>query len=154
MKPYSKGVVLVLPVAATDGDTDSGAATMDCKGFSFASINVIAGTAANTTKLVTFSISECDTSNGTFADITPFVGTSGTAVTTSSGFVLPESCTAGGTQAWTLMLDMDLKKRKRFLKINYEIGTNQTFAAFALLSKAAIMPNIAAEAGASALAQG
>ena len=152
MKPYAKGVVLVAPVAATDGDT--AAATVDCKGFSFANISVIAGTAANTTKHPTLKVTECDTSNGTFADITAFIGTTGTAVTTASGFCIPEACTAGGTQKWTVMFDIDLKGRKRYLALTYEIGTNQTFAAFALLSKAAELPITATKAGVNVLVQG
>jgi len=152
MKQYAKGFVMVTPVAATDGDTVE--ATVDCKGFSFAQISMIAGTAANTTKHPTLSISECSTSNGTFADITKFVGTTGTVVTTASGFCIPEACTAGGTQKWTVMFDIDLKGRERYLALNYEIGTNQTVAAFAMLSNAVELPITAAKAGANVLVQG
>ena len=156
MKPYAKGVVLVAPVAATDGDTHTThtAAPLDGKGFDFAQISIIAGTAADTTKHLELKITECDTSNGTFDDITAFIGTTGTAVTTASGFCIPEACTVGGTQAWTVMFDIDLKGRKRYLALTYEIGTNQTFAAFALLSKAAELPITATKAGVNVLVQG
>ena len=153
MKPYAKGFVLVAPYAATDGDTDTGADTMDCKGFSFAQINIIAGTAANTTKHVSLSVTECDSSNGTFESIVALTGTTNTSTSTSAGFCIPQACTAGGTQKWTMMMDIDLKKRKRFLKLNYEIGTNQTFAAFALLGKAAELPYTYTKAGVNVLAQ-
>jgi len=155
MKQYAKGFVMIAPYAATDGDTQTTPTGLpvDCKGYSFAQIGVIAGTAAATTKHPTLKITESEDLT-TYTDITAFIGTTGTVVTTSSGFCIPEACTAGGTQKWTVMFDVDLKKRKRYLQLEYEIGTNQTFAAFAMLSNAAELPITAAKAGVNVLVQG
>jgi hypothetical protein len=85
--------------------TQNGAA-VDCLGFSRATLLFNAWTGAATT--VNFTVSESDTSGGSYTVVT--------------GATLASAIVASTADAGTQCLDIDLTKRKRFLRINI-VGT-------------------------------
>lgn len=78
-----------------------------------------------------------DTVASNFADITAFVG--GTAVGTSVGFVIPNGDTAT-TNAVYATFEVDLKPRKRYLRLVGSPRTTQTWAAIASLGRSRQVP--------------
>lgn len=149
MKPYAKAFAMVEPQTVAAASTST--STVDCSSFSFGRIHVLFGTGTATTKTTTLSIAECSSSNGTFTDVTAFVGTTGTVVTTSSGFCIPIAKT-NATQE--IMFEIDLKKRERYLQVTVAPAVAQGLCVLAEFSKAVEMPVGATEAGVDVLVQG
>lgn len=148
MKPALKAVLVIAPVSKTNGATAS--ASFDTLGFDFASIDVAIPTADTTTDGVSvLKLSESDDTTTTVTDIAQFVG--GTAVDATHGFVLPAGKTSGNT---LVKMNVDLKKRKRYLTLTVVPRTTQLLAAVANLEIAEQSPTAAADAGVDVLVSG
>ena len=81
-------------------------------------------------KLTVCKLEECDTSNGTFTAIVALTG--GTATSTSVGFVIPA---AHATLQQKYMMNVDLRGRKRWLKLSLSPVTTQILGAIAVLDR-------------------
>lgn len=140
MRPSPKLVLPVAPVSKTNGATAS--ASFDCVGYDYLSLATIIPTADTTTDGVSvLKISESDDTTTTVTDITQFVG--GTAIDSTHGFVLPAGKTSGNT---TVLMNIDLKKRKRYLTVTCVPRTTQILAVVGMLQKAEQLPVNATDA--------
>lgn len=145
VKPVSKAVLVIAPVSKTNGATAS--ASFDTLGFDYASIDVAIPTADTTTDGVSvLKVSESDDTTTTVTDVVALVG--GTATSATVGFVLPAGKTSGNT---LVKMNIDLKKRKRYLTLTCSPRTTQLLTAFANLSLAEQDPVSAANAGVDTL---
>lgn len=147
MKPSPKAVLAIAAISTTNAATATG--QIDTLGYDHASIDVVIPTADTTTNGVSvLKISEADDSSAAtnFTDVTALIG--GTQVATNVGYVLP----AGKTAAQTLVkFNLDLKKRKRWLKLSVSPRTTQILLAIANLQIAEQEPTQAADAGVDTL---
>jgi hypothetical protein len=132
--------------AGKDNDTFT-AAVIDTKGWDYLELAcVFQNVPANFAAL---KLTECDTSNGSFTDITGLVvGTSLTIAGATSG--LPAA--SGGDDTITLM-QVDLTKRKRYLSLVATAGNGSAtlteLFGVGRLSRGDAAPVTAAECGAS-----
>jgi hypothetical protein len=130
----------IYPVLAMNAQTTSTSggslvsSGIKLKGYKYATILVYASTAAATNVPTTLSITENDTNSTTGASAIPAF-TGGTAVNTTSGFVIPPPQTAANTQAWA-MFNVDARGRKEYLFVNVAPVAAQTVNVIALLSRA------------------
>ena len=149
MKPSPKAVVVLTPKSYTAaGAALSGA--LDMAGFDYLSIDVALGTADTTGHQPTvLKLSESDDTTTTVTDIVSFTG--GTATSATVGFVIPASDTANAT---IIKMNVDLKKRKRYLRLAMTAATVQLIGVTGNLSIAEQVPVNAADAGASVLVVG
>jgi hypothetical protein len=93
--------------------------------------------AATSNKPTVLKIEECDTSNGTFTAIVALTG--GTATSTSVGFVIP----AGhASLAQHLLFNIDLRARKRWLKLSVSPQATQIIGANGMLGRGEQTPPI------------
>lgn len=142
--PLSKSVCLVGPISCTNGATASGYA--DTRGFKFASIILNASAANLTTKNCSvLKITEGDTTAAATA-ITAFTGDN-----TSGGFTIAAAKTAASVVA---KFNIDLRGRKRYLKLTAVPSTTQIFSATMELHKGESMPSTTALSGADNLVEG
>ena len=142
MTPASKGVLVIAGVSKTAAATATG--TMDCLGFKAATINLSLTAADGTTtasKSTVMKLSESD-DNTTFTDITVAVG-GGTG-----GFTIPAAQTTDGIVA---KFNVDLRGRKRYLKVTVSPATTQVVACIADLFRGESMPDTYGEAGSHVL---
>jgi len=111
---------------ATNG---SATGLVDTLGFDEVAVDVFLDSAASTSNNpVTLKLQECDTSNGTYADITGLVGDA------TDGFTVPAADTAN---AQIVRMNVDVRARKRYLKLIATPGTAaQIIGATAVLGKA------------------
>ena len=142
--PAPKLEVVLTPASYTNGATAAG--NLDRQGFDFATIAIAASTSdAATNNFSTLKLAESDeTDTTTFADITAFVGDG------TGGFTIPNAVTTGD-QLW--QFDVDLRARKRYLRLSVTPLTTQVLSAVALLFKADETP-VAAAGNVKALVQG
>lgn len=129
----NKWVSLFKPHSVATNGTGSG--TVSCVGFKYAQVLLVIDTAANATNTdATVKVEEGDgTTFATHADLAMTTGTPNTS------------------DVQCYMWRIDLRKRKKNLKLSYTPGTAARIAQGAvLLSNAEEMPNSAAEAGAAA----
>lgn len=148
MKPTPKAVLVIAPVSKTNGATAS--ASFDTLGFDHLTLDVYIPTADTTTDGVSvLKLSESDDTTTTVTDIAAFVG--GTATSATVGFVLPIGKTTGNT---LVKLNVDLKKRKRYLTLAVSPRTTQILAAIGNLQIAEQEPTNAADSGVDAIANG
>ena len=120
-------VVAIKPQSVTSGATASG--YVDCLDFEEAAVDVILDSQASTTSNPSvLKLSHSDITDATgFADITGFVGDD------TNGFVIP----AAGTAATVVRLNVDMRARKRYLKVAVSPdGATQILAAVVTLGKA------------------
>ncbi|HUX02001.1 MAG TPA: hypothetical protein VMY35_13580 [Phycisphaerae bacterium] len=114
MNPSMKQVVQVLRTALTAAGTELGSGVtnyIDTLGYDFMSLDCICQTYSGT--MSTFQIMEADvTTSATFAAIVALTG--GTATSTSAGFVIASSPTAG---QYLSKFNVDLRGRKRYVKL-------------------------------------
>ncbi len=130
---------------ATCTATNAGTATatLDTIGFDFLTLNVTSTTSVNTTNNPSvFKLAECDTSNGTFADVSGTVG--------DTDWTIPAEVTATTTPT-IVKFNIDLRHRKRFLKLSVSPLTTQTFKLTGELMRGETSPNSAANANVAAL---
>lgn len=112
--------------------------TVDCVGFNSALVLINGGVASSdmTTCKLGFG-----TASNSFTDIAAFTG--GTATSTSVGFVIPTANTSDGV---SVLMQIDLKKRERYMKITCEnTSIAHVIGAEVLLSRAAVDPNSTTE---------
>lgn len=125
----------VVQPPASVASTATTTMTFDTIGFDYAVINILSGTQATTdAAITTITLKEADNTSATsFAAIAAFTG--GTATSTSVGFVIP-GVTVTGVGAG-IQLQVDLRKRKRYLLLNVTPGTTLVLAAVATLGRVA-----------------
>jgi hypothetical protein len=119
--------VAIKPQSVTAGATASG--YVDCLGYEEAAVSVLLDSQASTTSNPSvLKLAECDTTVTTsFVDIAAFTGDA------TDGFTIP----AAGTAATVVRLNVDLRKRKRYLKVFVSPeGATQVIAASVTLGKA------------------
>jgi hypothetical protein len=119
---------------------------LDTLGFEYASIDVIYGPAASTSSVAqTLTLQQCDTSGGTYENITGFTGD------------LKPAAYAGQTVTDTMTevrLDVDMRGKKRFLQVKTSPNTDTVVVVAARLSKAEEGPYDATTKGARAATAG
>ena len=145
MRAATKQVIAINNAVATNAATASG--NIDTLGFDYVSIDVSTTTSnAATNNPSVLKISESDDTVVTnFADVTAFVGDG------VGGWTVPNSVTTG---VWGVKLNIDLRARKRWLKVTVSPLTTQTISAVANLSLGDTTPVDATGAGVKALVEG
>jgi len=148
MNEAPKVDVAITPQSGATNATATG--LIDGLGYNHCTITIWADSTDATTKQFTaLKITECDTSDGTFADIVALTG--GTATSTSVGFVIPASDT--DSEVITLM-SVSLVGRKRYLKVNLTPASNYLFHAIGHLTKGHEMPVSTTQCGVQAVVRG
>jgi hypothetical protein len=131
-------MLLISPVSATNGETASG--SIDTKGFDFAVIDVVASASNNTTNnFSVLTLSEGDTTSAYTAFSTG-----------DTDFTIAAAETAGHVVA---QFRVDLRARKRYLKLAASPVTTQVIAAVANLFRGDETPTTAAQAGVGVLVE-
>lgn len=131
MFPQTKSDVFLLTTSATNGETVT--ANLDTLGFDFVTIDVISTTSNTVSNNPSvFKIGEGDTTS-TFTDITELVGDG------AGGWTIPNwfTATAG---AKTIKFNLDLRHRKRYLRLTISPVTTQSFTAIANFARGEISP--------------
>jgi len=141
MKPLSKKVIQIHAPGITAGGTDVGSGVtnyMDTKGFDYALVDVHMSTTNDTTNNPTvLQLYEADvTTSSSFATVSGSIGDTDFTVATMSASV-----------SSVYRFGVDLKKRKRFLKVSCYPLTTQDITITADLFIAEELPNSASEAG-------
>lgn len=133
-----KPVIVIDDVSTTNAATATG--LVDTLGFQSLYLAVKQGTSNSTSnKLTVCSLTESDTSNGTFVAIPALTG--GTQTSTSVGFVIPA---AHATLQQKYMFNVDLRARKRWLKLTLSPVTTQILGAYGMLGRGEQWPPAAA----------
>lgn len=147
--PTPKSVIVLQAKSYTAAGTALSAA-LDTAGFDYATIDVALGTADTTAHQPTvLKLSESDDTTTTVTDIVAFTG--GTALSASVGYVIPAADTSNPQ---IVKMNIDLKKRKRYLRLAMTAATVQLVHAQMNLHKAEQSPVSASDAGAAVLAVG
>jgi hypothetical protein len=123
----------VVQPPASVASTATTTMTFDTIGFDYAVVDVLLGTHTTTDPTLTvlkFTESD-DTVLTNFAAITPLTG--GTVGNTSGFFVIPAATVNGLGGA--IQFQIDLRKRKRYLKMNCTPGTTQVLGAVVSLGR-------------------
>lgn len=136
--PNSKAVVFLQTTSVTAAGTAT-SLNLDCKGYDFVSIDLVQTTSDNTTnKPSVLKLQQSDTTDATnFADISGAVG--GTDFTVGTV----------GTNTSTILsykFNVDMRHRKRYLRLLVSPVTTQSFTAVANLYRGESVPVIAADA--------
>lgn len=127
---------VVVLVSASVASTATATANIDTLGFDQCQVNVTVDD--DTTAFIVLKLQESETSDGSFADITAFVGGG------AGGFTMPVS--AAATKIFRM--NVDLTKRKRWLQLELTPGDAAVqLSANARLSRAHTIPDTLAEAG-------
>lgn len=135
--------VLLKQQAATNGATLT-SDYVDCKGYREILLTLHGTTSDNATNNpATLRVTESDDTVATnFAAVAAFTGDG------ASGFTIPSSPTATTTAPFA-QIHLDLRKRKRYLKLEVSPVTTQTFSLVATLGRAEEMPVGASEKNAA-----
>jgi hypothetical protein len=145
MNPNTKSVNAILSTGATNGATVT--AAIDRLGYDHMSLDVVAGTAnvvSNT--FTTLKLSESDITDATgYSDIAAFTGGG------DDGFTIGNQLTNALN---VYRFDVDLRGRKRYLKVTASPQTTQAIIANARLSKAEQIPDSATDVGANVVVRG
>lgn len=132
----TKGVLVIAPVSVATNATATG--NIDTLGFDYASIDIaLASHSASPTVLDLMESNDTNASN--FATVSPFTG--------GTGFTIP---TAPGTNASNVLLirfNVDLKARKRYLRVRTTSGAATLASVTARLSRAEQSPTSDAQMG-------
>lgn len=151
MNPSPKFTLQMLDLALTAAGTAGGSGAtyyIDTLGYDFASFDVITQTTTGTYSEL--QLMEADaTTSASFAAITALTG--GTETSTSAGFVIGSSPT---TSPWATKLNVDLRGRKRYLKVSAVPSVAGTFTVIANLFKGETNPVTASQTGVAAVANG
>jgi len=124
---YGKQVIAISPQSVTNAATATG--NIDTQGFDgYATIDIAMATSNNVTNNPSvLKLAECDTTVVTsFADITAFVGDG------TGGFTIPNAVTSG---VWGAKFNVDLRGRKRYLRVSISPLTTQILSVVANLFK-------------------
>jgi len=133
MYPQTKSDVFLQTTSLTNGAT--GTANLDCMGFDFVTIDIISTTsndATNNPSVLKLGESD-DTVVTNFADITALVGDG------AGGFTVPSWFTATAN-AKTVKFNVDLRHRKRYLRLTVSPLTTQSFTAIANFMRGELAP--------------
>ncbi len=141
MMASSKTVVAIHASSLTNGATGTG--NIDTLGYAFAEVDVISGSSnAVTNKPSVLKISHSDTTDSTnFSDLSGFVG--------GTDFTIPNAVVSG--DQLTAKMRIDLRGRKRYLKVTVSPVTTQTFTAVANLRRGKESPDNESKSGAAVL---
>ena len=132
---YSQNVKFIPLAPASIASNATATLIVDTKGYGEVSFCVVQATAAATTKPITLTIGEGDTTSA-FTTISGYNG--GTAATNSPQTVeAPTSATA----CPPIILNVDCLGKKRYLKFDMTPGTTQVLGAVAVLGRPAIGPD-------------
>lgn len=133
MFPAQKSTLVLDKRGATNGETVT--VNIDCLGFDFLTLDIHSSTSNNTTNNPsTFKISHADDTNATsFSDITAFVGDG------TGGWTIPNWHTQTA-DAKPVKFDIDLRHRKRYLKLTITPITTQDFIAIGNFSRGEATP--------------
>ena len=122
-QPLSKLAVIISPSSNTNGATASG--TVDCKGYDFITIDLVAGTANTASnKPSALTLTEADAKTGSFVTFSGAV--SGT------DYTIPNASTSAAN---TYKFNVNLVGRKRFLRLLVNPRTTQVVCAVGNLLK-------------------
>lgn len=145
MLPYGKQVIAINQASTTNAATATG--NIDTYEFDYATIDIIATTSNDTTNNPSvLKLAECDTTVVTsFADITAFVGDG------AGGWTIPAAVTSGD---WGVKFNVDLRGRKRYLRVSISPLTTQSFTAIANLFRGDELPVNSTKAGVKAIVNG
>ncbi len=146
MFPQSKVFVALQTTAATNAATAT-SQNIDCVGYDFLSLDLVSTTSDNVTnKPSVLKLQEADTTDATnFGDITGFVG--------GTSFTIPN----WGTNTSTILpqkFNVDLRHRKRYIRLLVSPVTTQSFTAVANLHRGAISPVSAGDVGVGVVVSG
>lgn len=122
--------VIALPPQSVASATATSAA-IDTLGYHYASLVISSAAAGATTAPTALKVQECDTAGGTYADVPATVG--GTA------YAIPAGSTAAGGYVYAVF-NLDLRRRKRFLKVVLTNTVTQTLMIHADLTRAEASP--------------
>lgn len=124
MRPSLKAAVVINDSGVTNGETATG--NIDTLGYEWMKLDVMMTTSNDTTNNpTTLKLSESDDTEATnFSDITRFVGDG------AGGFTIPAAVTSGN---WIQTFNVDLRGRKRYLKLSVAVLTTQGIHAIANL---------------------
>lgn len=137
MIPAPKSMIVISPASTTNGGTASG--SLDTKGFDFCVLDVLATASNNTTNnFSVLTLSEGDTTSAYTAFQTGDTDFTIAAADTESSQVVAQ-------------FRVDLRGRKRYLKVAASPVTTQTITAVAHLYRADEIPVTATKAGAAVL---
>ena len=132
---YSQNVKYIPLAPASIASNATATLIVDTKGHAEVSFCVLQAAAAATTKPITLTIGEGDTTSA-FTTISGYNG--GTAATNSPQTVeAPTSATA----CPPIILNVDCLGKKRYLKLDMTPGTTQVLGAVAVLGRPAIGPD-------------
>lgn len=145
MNPNSKAVLVLATTSLTNGATGTG--SVDTLGYDFLSLDVLQTTSnAVSNNLSVCKLAESDTTDSTnYSDVTKFVGDG------TGGFTVPNADTSNSQ---LYKLNMNLRGRKRYIKLSASPVTTQSVTAIANLSRAEQAPVTAANAGVAVLVEG
>lgn len=147
--PSPKSAIVLQAKSYTAAGTALSAA-LDTAGFDYATIDIALGTADTTGHQPTvLKLSESDDTTTTVTDIVAFTG--GTATSATVGYVIPAADTSNPQ---VVKMNIDLKKRKRYLRLALTAATVQLIHAQMNLHKAEQVPVNASDAGGAVLAVG
>jgi len=145
MLPQGKQVICIAQASTTNAATATG--NVDTLGYDFLTLDVIMSTSDDTTNNPTvFKLAESDDTVVTnFADITAFVGDG------TGGWTIPAAVTSGD---WGVKFNVDLKGRKRYLKLSVSPLTTQVITAIGNLYRGDEAPVNTTAADVKALIEG
>jgi len=153
MNPNPKVAVQVFRQALTAAGTEIGTAAttfVDTKGYDYGIALLAAQTSTGTWSLL--SVSSSDTSNDAAATTHTINLVGGTATSTSAGFVIGSSPTAG---QWLTKFGVDFRSgTKRYVKVNAVPNATATADVVWYLYKGEQSPDTATLAGVTAVAAG
>jgi len=144
--PNSKTMVMLQTTSATNGETVT-SQNLDTKGFDVVHIDVVQTTSNNTTNNPSvFKLQHSDTTDASnFSDVSGFVG--------DTDWTIPTVGTNTSTVS-SYKLKVDVRHKKRYLRVLISPVTTQSFTAVANLFGGEIVPTSATAAGVSALVEG
>jgi len=145
MLPQGKQVICI--AQASTGTAATATGNVDTLGYDFLTLDVIMSTSNDTTNNPTvFKLAESDDTVVTnFADITAFVGDG------EGGWTIPAAVTSGD---WGVKFNVDLKGRKRYLKLSVSPLTTQVITAIGNLYRGDEAPVNTTDANVKALVEG
>lgn len=130
-------VVAALPTG-TVASSETATLTIDTNGYEHASVTVVRASNASTVFASALKVEESD-DNSDYSNVTALVG-GGTG-----GFTIP---TVSSTSVPSIVkMDIDTKARKRYLKVSMTPNTAVNVSMQARLSRGAVAPASASEAG-------
>lgn len=133
MQPASK--VVIMREAATGATNADFTASLDCRGYDYAVVDVMLGTAATNEPLTALVLNDC-TQASTTGDVT--IATGGTDFTIG----------ASGASAVVQRFGVDLRGKERYLIVTGRPTTNdQWIAVIGNLYKGEDLPNTSTKAG-------